>query len=34
MIYYLYQTYIYPGKRINYDGSDYVPLDEGPDEQW
>lgn len=30
----MYETYIYPGKRLNYDGTKYVPLNEGPDEEW
>jgi beta-carotene hydroxylase len=34
MSYYVYQTYINPGKRINYDGSDYLSLVEGDDEPW
>lgn len=31
---YLFEAYFYPGKRINYDGTPYKQLNEGPDEPW
>jgi fatty acid desaturase len=31
---YLFQTYIYPGKRLQYDGSPYILADAVPDEDW
>ena len=34
MITYLVKAYIYPGKRVNYDGSPYVLEDLIPDEDW
>jgi len=34
MLGYLFETYIYPGTRINYDGSEYKALNEGVDEPW
>ena len=34
MFTYLVKAYIYPGKRINYDGSPYVLEDWVPDEDW
>ena len=34
MLTYLLKTYIYPGKRLNYDGSPFVLEDLVPDEDW
>lgn len=34
MIKYLVQAYVYPGKRLHYDGSPYVLEDLVPDEDW
>lgn len=31
---YFWKTYIYPGKRVNYDGSPYVLAPKVPDEDW
>ena len=34
LIGYLFEAYVYPGKRVMYDGSEYVWPEEGPDEEW
>jgi beta-carotene hydroxylase len=34
MMTYLIKAYIYPGKRLNYDGSPYILADLVPDEDW
>lgn len=31
---YIFRTFIWPGKRINYDGTPFVLPPEGPDENW
>jgi hypothetical protein len=31
---YLFRTFIYPGKRIRYDGTPLVVVDLGPDRDW
>jgi len=31
---YCFEAYIYPGKRVMYDGSPYRMPEEGPDEEW
>jgi fatty acid desaturase len=31
---YLFRTFVYPGKRLNYDGTPVVILNEGPDRSW
>lgn len=31
---YCFKTFIYPGKRLRYDGSPVVVVDEGPDRDW
>jgi len=31
---YLFRTFVYPGKRLNYDGTPVVIRDEGPDRSW
>ena len=34
LIAYCFRAYVYPGKRVMYDGSPYVMPEEGPDEEW
>jgi len=34
MLVYLFKAYIFPGKRLNYDGSEFVLEDAVPDEDW
>jgi fatty acid desaturase len=31
---YLFRTFVYPGQRLNYDGTPVVIRDEGPDRSW
>ncbi len=31
---YIFKTFIFPGKRVRYDGTPFVLPDEGPDEDW
>lgn len=31
---YVFRTFLFPGERVNYDGSPYVLPEEGPDEDW
>jgi fatty acid desaturase len=34
VIVYLFKTFVYPGKRLTYDGKPLVITDEGPDRSW
>lgn len=34
LVAYCFRAYVYPGKRVMYDGSPYVMPEEGPDEEW
>ncbi len=34
LLVYLFKAYVFPGKRLMYDGSPYVMPEEGPDEEW
>ena len=31
---YLFKTFVFPGVRLNFDGSPFILRDEGPDEDW
>jgi hypothetical protein len=34
LIKYVFQTYIWPGKRLRFDGAPLPPVDAGKDEDW
>ena len=31
---YMFETFVYPAKRLRYDGSEYILPEHGPDEPW